>query len=153
MIDIQGHGGLPHPALDARFYDGVPIRRLAAFAIDLAATTALGAVAVVAFGLATIGIGFAAAPLVFAATGFLYRAFALGRWSATPGMVAVGIEIRRYDGERLTRADAVAHTGLFFLATLFVVPQIASAALMATGPLGRGLHDMPLGTACIKSPA
>lgn len=153
MFDVTGHGGLPHPVHDARFYDGVPLRRLIAFAIDAAAATALGAVVALVFGLLTFGLGFAAWLPTAAATAFLYRALSIGRWSATPGMLATGIELRRADGSRFGRAEAVVHTAAFMIAFFFVLPQIASVVLMATGPLGRGLHDMAIGSTAINRPA
>ncbi|TVQ53410.1 MAG: RDD family protein [Rhodobacteraceae bacterium] len=153
MFDVSSHGGLPHPVHDARFYEGVPLRRLIAFAIDAVAATAAGVVVALAFGLLTLGIGFAAWAPAMAATAFLYRALPLGRWSATPGMLAVGVEMRRLDGGRFGPAEALAHTAGFMVAFFFVLPQIVSVVLMATGPLGRGLHDMAIGSAAINRPA
>jgi uncharacterized RDD family membrane protein YckC len=152
MFDVSGHGGLPHPVHDARFYAGVPMRRLIAFAIDAVAATLLGAAAALAFGVLTLWIGFAAFFPAMAATAFAYRAFSIGRWSATPGMVATGIELRRADGARFGPAEAVVHTAAFMIAFFFVLPQIASVALMATGPMGRGLHDMLIGSTAIRTP-
>lgn len=153
MIDIRDHGALPHPTLDPQFYRGVPARRLFAFAVDMAASLALGVAAAAVFGIATLGIGFLAFAPAIAFAAFLYRWLSIARWSATPGMLAAGIELRRYDGARFTSADALLHTGLFSVMTLAVLPQMASVAVMATSPIGRGLHDMVLGSTAINRPA
>ena len=152
MFDIRDHGALPHPMHDAQFYRGVGARRLAAFVIDAIVSLLLGAVAAVLFGIATFGIGFLAFIPAIAVAAFLYRWLSIARWSATPGMLAAGIELRRYDGARFTQADALLHTGLFTVMTLAVLPQMVSAAMMATSPIGRGLHDMVLGSTAINRP-
>jgi hypothetical protein len=48
--------------------------------------------------------------------------------------------------------EAAIHTaGLYF--TLFFLPlQIISVVMMALGPRGRGLHDLPLGSTAINKP-
>jgi uncharacterized RDD family membrane protein YckC len=153
MFDIRDHGGLPHPTLDARFYAGVPARRLAAFLVDALAAVVIGAVVAAAFGVVTLGIGFLAFAPAMGLVGFLYRWLSIAQWSATPGMLVCGIELRRYDGDRLTAFDGLAHTALFSLMTLFVLPQLISVAMMATSPIGRGLHDVALGTTAINRPA
>lgn len=152
MFDIRDHGALPHPTLDAQFYQGVPGRRLAAFAIDAVASLVLGMAAAAAFGVVTLGIGFLAFVPAVGLAGFLYRWLSIAQWSATPGMLAAGIELRRCDGARFTSMDALIHTALFTATTLFVLPQMASVAAMATSPIGRGLHDMALGSTAINRP-
>jgi uncharacterized RDD family membrane protein YckC len=152
MIDLLGHGGLPHPVHDARFYAGVGVRRLLAFGIDFVLIVAVGVVAAGLFGVATLGAGFLLVAPVLAATGVAYRIASIARWSATPGMVALGVELRRRDGERFGPAEAVAHTLLFTAMFWLVVPQVLSVAAMATLPAGRGLHDVALGSAVIHRP-
>ncbi|MGF1658826.1 MAG: RDD family protein [Rubrimonas sp.] len=152
MFDLRDHGALPHPRLDAQFYDGVAMRRLAAFGIDTAAALLIGVLVAAAFGVATLGLGLLAFVPAVGLVGFLYRWLSIARWSATPGMLAAGIELRRYDGARFDARDALIHTLLFGAMTLAVLPQIASMALMATSPVGRGAHDMLLGSTAINRP-
>ncbi len=151
-----GESGLPHPVRDHQFYDGVPMRRFAAFVIDLiiilaidaAAMAVLGVLGLVTFGLAWLLIG-----VTWFALGFFYRVFTLGSGaSATPGMRVAGIEIRTASGRRLTMNEAAIHTGGLYFAMLFVPLQIVSVLMMAFGPLGRGLHDLPMGTTAINKP-
>lgn len=145
--------GLPHPDHDAQFYVGVPARRAAAFAVDVVAIAVLATAATVVSGIATLGAAFLLAGPATLTLAFLYRAMSLGRWSATPGMALLGIELRRFDGARFGALEATVHTALFFLAFLTVVPQIISVAMMAFGPRGRGLHDLPIGAVAINRPA
>jgi uncharacterized RDD family membrane protein YckC len=145
--------GLPDPARDARFYEGVAQRRLIAFALDAAAIAALGFLGAAAFGIATFGVGFLAAGPVALGVAFLYRAITLARLSATPGMWIVGVELREAHGGALAPWTAMAHTALYFGCFFLVIPQIASVWLMATTPTGRGLPDLALGAAMIHRPA
>lgn len=145
--------GLPDPVIDPQFYAGAQARRLAAFAVDTLAIAALSTVAILSIGLMTLGLGLLAAGPIWLTTGFLYRWLSIARWSATPGMRLTGVELRRLDGEVLDEAGAILHTAAFFGATLFALPQIASVALMATSPDGRGLHDRATGVALINRPA
>ena len=153
MVDFNGIGGLPHPTHDARFYRGVPLRRLIAFFIDAVATLLIGVVVALLFGIVTLGAGFIVMVPVMGATGFAYRVLTLARWSATPGMLLTGIELRRRDGHLFEGGDALLHTLLFALLTMTGFLQIISAVFMAIGPMGRGLHDMVLGTTAIHRPA
>jgi uncharacterized RDD family membrane protein YckC len=145
--------GLPDPVRDARFYAGVGRRRLLAFAIDATAVTALGFLAAAGVGLATFGVGFAAAGLVTLGVAFLYRSMTLARLSATPGMWIAGVELREAHGGRLAPWTAVAHTALYFGCFFLAVPQVVSVWLMAATASGRGLPDLGLGTAMIHRPA
>lgn len=153
MFDLHADGGLPHPVRDARFYDGVALRRAVAFLLDTAATIALGLAAALAIGVATLGAGFLVFAPVMAATGFVYRVLSLARWSATPGMLATGIEFRRRDGLPFDTAHALVHTALFAFCMMTGALQVFSAALMAVTPTGRGLPDRVLGSAAIHRPA
>lgn len=153
MSTDAAHLGLPDPARDARFYEGVAQRRLLAFAIDAAVIAVLGFLGAAAFGLATFGVGFLAAGPITLGLAFLYRALTIARLSATPGMWVAGVELREAHGGRMTPPTAAAHTALYFACFFLVVPQIVSVWLMATTPAGRGLPDLALGAAMIHRPA
>jgi uncharacterized RDD family membrane protein YckC len=145
--------GLPHPVADARFYAGVPLRRLLAFFVDTVAILLVGVAATLIVGLFTLGAGFALGPPIIAATALVYRAGALARLSATPGMWLLGIEMRGADGNRVSPIVATFHTLAYTICTILALPQIVSVAMMALGSMGRGLPDAVLGTAVINRPA
>ncbi len=137
---------LPDPVRHAAFYEGVAAKRAFAWGIDTV-ITGIAAVMVLPF---TAFLAILIFPLLFGVVNLAYRAATLASFSATPGMWLLGIEFRRADGSRFDATTAVLHT----LGTLFtwttVLPQIASAALMAMGPRGQGLTDLLLGCVVIR---
>ncbi|WP_340108607.1 RDD family protein [Pikeienuella sp. HZG-20] len=141
-------GALPDPERDAQFYDGVPARRLFAFIIDFVLVWCMA----LAIGVLTLGIGFLMLGFIIFAVDFVYRVTTISNRSATLGMRLVGVELRRRDGGRFNLGDALAHTILFYIACSFIVLQLISVVLMAGSAMGRGLHDIPLGSTMINSP-
>ncbi|MFV0475244.1 MAG: RDD family protein [Pikeienuella sp.] len=146
---IGEQGGLPDPEADSQFYEGVPARRLLAFAIDIALIWGLAFV----IGVLTLGIGFLLFGMLVPVLDFIYRAATISNRSATWGMRFAGVELRQLSGARFDLFHAVAHTILFYVATAFVVAQLVSVILMAGAAMGRGLHDLPFGSTMINSPA
>ena len=61
--------GLPDPDLDRQFYAGVRVRRFVAWVADLVLVMLVGVPLAVAFGLLTLGFGFALFPLVLGGVG------------------------------------------------------------------------------------
>ena len=139
---------LPDPDRHAAFYRGTASRRLAAWVADTLVTGLL-TVLIVPF---TAFTALFFLPLLYLAVNGAYRWATLAAWSATPGMALAGIELRAGDGGRLSGAMAFAHTAGFMLSWAFVLPQVASVALMAISARGQGLTDMLLGTAAIRRP-
>lgn len=145
--------GLPDPEMDRQFYEGVPARRLAAWMIDLLITLLVGVPAAVMFGLMTLGFGFALFPFLVATVGFVYRVATIAGGSATWGMRAMGIELRRADGSRFDFAAAIMHTALYTISFGVVVLQIVSCVSMVASRYGQGLPDVILRTTAINRPA
>lgn len=139
---------LPDPVRHAAFYEGVAVKRAFAWGID-SIITGLVAVMILPF---TAFLAIFIFPLLFGALNLAYRSVTLANVSATPGMWLMGIEFRQADGRRLDAPTAVLHTlGTMFTWTT-VLPQVASAALMAMHPRGQGLTDLVLGTVAIRRP-
>lgn len=142
-------GGLPDPALDPQFYSGVVFKRLIAWIIDTVIAGALWMVLVIGtFGTFALFMFFG-----LLAVNFVYRAFTVDRYSATPGMMAVGIELRNGRGDRLDRTQALWHVALFLGLMVFFFINIVSMVVMLVNERGQGLHDMVLGTTAINRPA
>jgi uncharacterized RDD family membrane protein YckC len=150
MFTDHNLSGLPDPEFDPQFYDGVPIKRLMAWIVDVVIVSlAVFAVSIFSFGLAL----FAFFPLIFLMN-IGYRWFFIAQNSATLGMHVFGIEIRNGKGEKLSGQEALWHS--FFFALLFFfffIPVLVSAGMMLTNPRGQGLHDYLLGTTAINRPA
>ena len=137
---------LPDPVQDAEFYDGVPAKRLIAWALDVAAITVL---TVIALPFTAFTGLFFLLPL-YLTVGFLYRWAGLAAGSATPGMRLTGIELRAWDGRRLDPVAAFLHVAGYTGSVLLFPAQFVSAALMAVTPRGQGLTDLVLGTAALR---
>lgn len=145
--------GLPDPARDPQFYDGVQPRRLAAWFVDATVTLIVGVPLALMFGLVTLGFGFALFPLLVMGVGFVYRTLTIAGGSATWGMRLMGIELRRHDGSRFDFGAAVLHTALYTIAFSVVVLQLFSIVGMLATRYGQGLPDIILRSAMINRPA
>lgn len=146
---MERTGGLPDPDRESGFYAGVPARRMFAFFIDVVVVWGVS----ILIGVLTLGVGLLLFGFVLAAVDFIYRVLTLGAGrSATWGMRILGVEMRAFSGERFGLGHAFAHTLLFYVSMAFVLTQIVSIILMAGSALGRGLHDLPLGSTMINSP-
>ena len=140
---------LPDPQLLPEFYAHVAFKRLMAWVVDTLLILILTLLVLVATALLTVFI----LPVLYVALNVAYRTVALTRWSATPGMALMAIELRDARGRRLDGITALLHTLGYTGSVLTVLPQIASVALMLTTPRGQGLTDLLLGTAMINRPA
>jgi len=144
--------GLPDPRTDAEFYSGVPLRRALAWVIDGVIIIALAVIGVLVAGLLTLGIAFFFAGFLFMLTSFVYRAGFIAVKSATPGMMAMGIEFRTMSGHKFETRDALIHTGLYTLVVMSFFGQMLSMITMIATDYGRGLPDMVLGSTAINRP-
>lgn len=145
--------GLPDPELDRQFYEGVPARRFAAWVIDVIVVLAIGVPLAVMFGIVTLGFGFLLFWFLISAVGFFYRVVTLGQASATFGMRAMGIEMRRHDGSRFDTLTAVLHSGIYILSMGVLVLQALSALMILGTRYRQGLGDVILRTTAINRPA
>lgn len=149
MIDDPVAPGLPDPFARPEFYEGVPLKRLLAWVVDIVLIFVL-CLLVLPFTAFT-GIFFF--PALMLATGFLYRWATLANGSATWGMRLMAIQIREADGLRLTGGTAFLHT-LGYTVSLSIPPlQLISILLMLFTDRRQGLTDHLLGTAAINRPA
>lgn len=147
---------IPDPERDRQFYEGVPLRRVAAFLIDgVIILVILGAISVVGvlLGILTFGLALPLVSLLLLSAGFIYRWLLLARYSATIGMVVTGIELRRADGGPADPMTALVHTGGLYVSLAMVLLLLASAVTMFVTPYQRTLHDMILGAVVINRPA
>lgn len=143
-----GQSGLPDPQHDAQFYAGVPGKRLFAWVIDAGLITFLWFLS----GVLTLGLGWLLLPL-WPVVSFIYRVMTISGRSSTWGMRMMGIELRDGFGQRFGFGQALVHTALYTASLMFVVTQVISVILMGGTAKGQGLHDIPLGSTAINSPA
>lgn len=138
--------GLPHPYDDPAFYDHLIAKRLLAWTVDLVITLVL---VVVALGM-TAFLGVLVLPVIWSAVAIAYRTVMLTRFGATLGMMVAAIQLRRLDGARADPVTCLWHSVAYSASMVFVVPQIASVALMLVTPYRQGLNDWVLGTTLVN---
>lgn len=139
--------GLPDPDYDHAFYDGVPAKRLFAWAVDVLLITCLSVIV----ALLSFGLLFWLWALLYLTISFLYRSATISGRSATLGMRLMNIELRNGMGHRFNGGEALVHTGLYLFLSASMILQLVSIGLMAMSQRHQGLHDMILGSAAINS--
>ena len=122
--------GLPDPDRDAQFYEGVPLRRFAAWLVDLAIVLIAGVPLALLFGLLT-----------------------LAGDSATWGMRFTGLEFRRHDGTRFDLPFALLHTAITAVCFGAFVLQLVSCGTILWTRYRQSIADIILGTTAINRPA
>jgi uncharacterized RDD family membrane protein YckC len=155
-IDIKPHAY--DPATNPELFEGVLARRVVAFIIDfiiIAVPVLLTAMFIFAFGIVTLGLGFALYWLLPPATviwALGYFGFTLGGpHSATIGMRVMEIEMRTWYGAPAYFVLGAVHAIAFWFTVSFFSPLILLVAFF--NERRRLLHDILLGTVIINSPA
>ena len=155
-VDVAPHAY--DPATNPELFEGVLARRVVAFVIDIviiAVPVILAALFIFAFGVVTLGLGFAfywllsPAAIVWA---LIYFGVTLGGpRSATVGMRMVDLEMRTWYGAPAYFVLGAVHAVAFWFTISFFTPFILLVAFF--NERRRLLHDMLLGTVVINSPA
>ena len=141
------------PAVHPERYEGVRSRRILAFLLDATAILLLMVLAftvITVLGFLTLGLGWFLLPAVWPVVAILYEVLTKGGpASATPGMRAMGIELRTVAGERLDYPLALLHSLGFWFSVTLLTPLVLVVALFT----GRKqlLHDLLLGTVVVRS--
>lgn len=137
---------LPDPGRYPAFYDGIVVNRFIAWVIDGVLISVLTLVIVMMTALTALFF-LGGLTLVIA---LLYRWLTISAGSATPGMRAVGIELRDQTGNPLTPATAFWHSALFLFFKGMFLPELLSVAMMFGSRYGQGLHDAICGVVAIN---
>jgi uncharacterized RDD family membrane protein YckC len=153
-IDVKPHAYGPdaHPEL----FEGVLARRIVAFMIDflaIAAPIVLGAMFIFAFGIVTLGLGWALYWLLPGASviwAIVYFGVTLGGpRSATIGMRFMDLEMRTWYGTPAYFVLGAVHAVAFWFTVSFFTPFVLLVAFF--NPRRRLLHDIILGTVIINN--
>jgi uncharacterized RDD family membrane protein YckC len=155
-IDIKPHAY--DPATQPELFEGVLARRVVAFAIDfivIAAPVALAAMFIFAFGIITLGLGFALYWLLPSATviwAVVYFGVTLGGpHSATFGMRVVDLEMRTWYGAPAYFVLGAVHAVAYWFTVSFFTPFVLLVSFF--NERRRLLHDILLGTVIINNAA
>ncbi len=139
-----GFRAIPDPISQSEYYEGVIIRRVVAYLIDIMIFGWLYLAAFLAgliVNLATFGL---MSVLIVAALVCLAPAYHVltvgGRAAATPGMRLMGLEVRNFDGGAPTKLQAFIQIALFYI----TVPTTGGWILLFTlfNRHRRALHDV-----------
>ncbi|MEP4032967.1 RDD family protein [Roseibium polysiphoniae] len=136
-------------------FEGVRTRRIFSFLIDAIAVAILflpAAVLVFFLGIFTLGLGWLLFAVLSPILPIAYTAFTLGGPNAaTPGMRAMGLEMRLWYGARPYPLLAAVHVILFWFSISLLTPLILLISLFSDRK--RLLHDIVLGTLVMNSEA
>ncbi|MBD3663065.1 RDD family protein [Sulfitobacter aestuariivivens] len=137
---------LPDPDIQPQFYEGVPLKRLIAWVVDIVLIAVI-CVLIVPFTAFT-GIFFF--PLLMLVVGFVYRVMTIANSSATWGMRLMAIELRDGRDQKFDLGQAFAHTLGYTVSVAMPPLQLISVVLMATTARGQGLTDMVLSATALN---
>lgn len=151
----------PHafdPATRPELFEGVPARRVIAFLIDfviISVPIVLAAMFIFAFGLVTLGLGWALFWLLSPGSviwALLYYGSTFGGpRSATIGMRVMDLEMRTWYGAPSYFVLGAVHAIVFWLSVSFLTPFVLLICFF--NGRRRLLHDMLLGTVVINNQA
>ena len=153
-IDIKPHAY--DPAAQPELFEGVLPRRVVAFAIDfviIAAPIVLAAMVIFAFGVVTLGLGWALYWLLPPGSvlwAIAYFGITLGApESATIGMRMIDLEIRTWYGSPAYFVLGAVHAIAFWFSISALSPLILLVCFF--NDRSRLLHDIVLGTVVINN--
>ena len=134
--------------LSGNLLAGVRTRRIFALALDFVLVSILAGVIWIALLILTLGLSLFLLPPLFPLIAFFYNGLTVsGRKMATPGMRALGLEMRMHEnGARVPFINAAAHALFFYVSWFF--PPIFLVSLV--DPEKRCLHDMLAGVTIVR---
>lgn len=154
-MDIKPHAY--DPDSNPELFEGVLARRVVAFAIDffaIALPVVLAAMFIFAFGIVTLGLGWALYWLLPAASviwAIVYFGVTLGgERSATIGMRVMDLEMRTWYGAPAYFVLGAVHAIAFWFTVSFFTPFVLLVCFF--NQRRRLLHDIILGTVVINNP-
>lgn len=136
----------PDPDTHPEFYDGIPMKRLLAWVVDM--IVIIGLCLVVLPFTAFTGIFFF--PILMLLVGFFYRVITLTTGSATWGMRLMGMELRDLRDRPFDFGTALLHTLGYSVSWTMAPLQLISVVLMCVTERKQGLSDMVLGTVAVN---
>ena len=141
----------PDPLDDPDLYDGITLRRVVAYLLDLIAIGVLWLVAW--FGLSalaalSLGLLLPFKILALALLPLAYHSFFIGRNGATPGMRLLDVEVRAWTGYPPGYVQALLHTVMFYASISLTVWIVL--VIVFFDDRRRTLHDMLAGIVCLR---
>jgi uncharacterized RDD family membrane protein YckC len=157
-IDVELEPHAYDPATQPELFEGVLVRRVVAFFIDvlmIAIPLAFLALFIFMFGLVTLGLGwflFLAFGPIAVIWAILYYGLTFGSAaSATIGMRMMDLEMRTWYGAPAYFVLGAVHAIGYWISVSFLTPLILLVALV--NERRRLLHDMAVGTVVVNNAA
>jgi uncharacterized RDD family membrane protein YckC len=147
----QFYGGpfVVETSLPPQALAGVRSRRIMALGLDFIIVSILSLVIWFGLLILTLGLSLFFVPPLFPLVAFFYNGLTVSGWRmATPGMSALGLEMRRTDGSRVPFLNAAVHAVLFYLSWMF--PPVFLVSLLSSDK--RCLHDILAGVIVTRRP-
>lgn len=142
------------PAANPGLFEGVTLKRVVAYLIDLAIIGAVSLVALTVFwvlGVLSFGVLSPVLAILLPFVPLTYHTVLIGGpHSATVGMHVLGIEVRRIEGDRPGYLQAGLQTVVFYVSVGLTSWLILLVALF--NERGRTLHDYLCGTLTLRAP-
>lgn len=141
----------PHPRDEPALFEGLLIRRMLAYAVDVLAIFVLSVAAWVAFGIVsavTFGLLSPLGIIVIALIPVSYHTYFLGSRGATPGMRLFDLEMWSMTGRQPEYVQAFIATVLFYVSVGLTASLILIVALF--NDRRRALHDVMAGTLVLR---
>ena len=147
-------GAIHDPLVHPRLYEGVALRRMLAFFLDMILVGILIFVAsIAAIVLSIVSLGLLAIPAVVFGTvviGVLYDVFTIGGpASATPGMRAFGLKVISWSGGRPDTFQAFLMSALFW--AVHGITGWLAVVVVFFNPRWRAAHDFLAGTVVVRA--
>jgi uncharacterized RDD family membrane protein YckC len=154
-VDMKPHAY--DPGRNPELFEGVVMRRVCAFVIDvfiIAIPVAIVALFILLFGLVTFGLGWLLLWVLHPATivwALVYYGFTLGSpASATIGMRLMDIQLRTWYGAPCYFVLGAVHAIAYWVSVSFLTPLILVVGFF--NGRRRLLHDFLLGTVVVNNP-
>jgi uncharacterized RDD family membrane protein YckC len=144
----------PDPLFKPDLYDGLLWRRAFGYLIDVLVLGVLGAAAWFALGLLVVLSFGLLLPLLIVALALLplaYHTLFLAYRGQTPGMAALDVEVRSWNGRRPEPLQAFVQTAVFYLSVALTSWLILLVALFTNR--NRTIHDYLAGTLAVRRSA
>ncbi len=142
----------PDPLEAPELYDGIRMKRLVAYAIDLIIISILLAgvwVVGMAFSVITLGLLYPVLAMALFILPFAYHTLLIGGASnATVGMRIMDLRVVAWNGNRPGYAQAALQTLLFYGSLTFATLLVLAVSFF--NPRGRCLHDLLAGTVTVN---
>lgn len=143
------------PVAEPWLFEGVRTRRILAFLLDvvvLGIFIGIAAVVVGVLGVVTLGLGWLLYIILAPAIAIAYIGLTMGGpKSATPGMQAMGIEMRLWHGGRMHGLIAIVHALIFYFSWGTGILGFILVGSSLFSSTKRCLHDVLLGTVVINA--